>query len=189
MTALDGSASATSEQLRLTAPGVGPEMVSQDFETAVRTQIDQARAYLAGDSDDIPYGFAQTGNAYLPPAELLRDFYIEQFSEAFGAGTYGFDEMLNGFEERNAANNAATAGEQPVGSHPNSVTVRLLPSMKQRLTMPDPEVEEAVPGAIFRGLELPGSTAERPLRLYELEVPRTTSSGTAMNRLVFFVKN
>lgn len=146
MTALDGTTVPMGEQLHLTAPGVGPEMVSQAFEQAVRAQISVVRAYLAGETDDIPYGFAQKGDAYLPPSETERDFYVEQFSKAFGVGTYGFDERLTDYEQRNAADNAAAASEQPAGSHPNAVTLRLLPWMKERLNMPDPEVEEAVPG-------------------------------------------
>jgi hypothetical protein len=177
-----------SPELGLSAPGVTERQVTPEFVVAVSEQVNTSLRYLAGETDDIPFGFVQKSGAYTPGGEAMRDYFIEQFSEQFAAGTYGFDEVLTRYEVTNAANNAAGASEQPDGSHPNSVTLKLEPWMKQRLEFPEPYTEAAVPGSIIRRIELPGSDAGRSLRLFEVEVPRPDDDSHDMARMVFFVK-
>lgn len=177
-----------SPELKLRAPGVGEEYVTPDFAEHVRLQIEQLQSYLSGVSDDIPPGFTQAGDAYLPYQEQFRDYYVEQLSVAMIGDTYVLDEALTSHEQ-NAGRAAKEAGEQqPHDAPPNAVTVNMLPFMKERLGWPDPEVTEQVPGSIVRSLKFDDASTGRALQMFELEVPRTTDAGTIMNRLLFFVK-
>jgi hypothetical protein len=183
------SIAAPQESLKLTAPGVGEEYVSAEFAQTVRRQIQVAQDYLAGNSDETPAGFVQArGEAYLPHLENARDFFVEQFSKAFGQGTYGLDDALSDYEQRSAEHSASSDQEQPTGSHPNAITLRAEPWMKKLLGLPNPDVEEPIPGCIVRGVDLPGSTAERGLKLFEFEVPRQAAGETEMSRLLIFIK-
>lgn len=174
------------DQLKLTEPAVEAAYVSQEFAEATAAHIERAKAFLVGESEEIPYGFTQGGDAYSPPAETERDYYIGQLSLAFTGDHRTFDEHMTDFEKRNAA---TSNQEQPPGSPPNAVTVSVRPFMWERLGMPGSTETMAVSGAVIRGVELPGSQPGRGLDLFEVELPARDAEGEpTMARLVYFVK-
>lgn len=177
----------TPNHLKLTeAAIVDADLVSQEFAVAVTAQIEQARAYLAGDSDDLPAGFTQRADAHDPYKENERDYFIQQMSLAFAGDPHVFDEHMTEFEKKNAA---ANGQDQPPGSQHNAVTVNVLPFMQERLGVPNPTETLVAPGSMIRGVGLPGAQPGRELDLFEVELPvRGADNESTMARLVYFVK-
>ncbi len=177
------------ENPQLTVPGVAEDYVPAEFVRVVGVHIQQAKDYLSGVADGVPRGIVQRQNAHLPYAENERDFYVEQFSEAFGAGTYGFDETMTRYE-REATENPGALVQRP-DSGPDTVTLKLGAKVKECLGLATDQ-DVIVEGCTYRrvvfgmgGTLAPGDRA-LILEEYEIPVAHKTIAGRDMARVVLF---
>lgn len=177
-------------EVLLTAPGVDESLVSQEFHGAVMAQIDQARAFLAGESGDIPCGFVQATDAYSEANERDRDYFIEQFSQAFGVGTFGFDAIMNASEAAMKAEESRFFVQRPESGQ-DTMTLAPGPIVKGRLGWAQGEVVPIEGGTLRRVLfaAYPGDPVKgKSLILEEVELPATKSQTgeQTMARVVLF---